>query len=244
MFANERPDQLIQSLDPFFANAKIFLLKKNLFSNKNIDSCKKLINTKSIKNKNNNEIVITLTDKFFWCFYILKYGILKYDSIKSTEYSVSTNIKIQNIDFININRSLLKDHKMKCDNVLNKLMNNKKIDLECLKVLCIYNNINIIYLKNKWYYEMIFHDDCPISLITENNNQIHCKIIIEDNEKENIINNKFKVDNLDKPLKSISAYKQSELQDISTKFGIKYLHDNGKKKTKNELYGLIKKEML
>jgi hypothetical protein len=47
----------------------------------------------------------------------------------------------------------------------------------------------------------------------------------------------FKVDNVEKPVKSISSYKVSELTEFCIKLGIEiYIKDTNKNKSKKELY--------
>ena len=46
----------------------------------------------------------------------------------------------------------------------------------------------------------------------------------------------YYVKNLEKPIKSLSSYKLNEIIEIATKLQIPINNDNGKKKTKIELY--------
>ena len=56
------------------------------------------------------------------------------------------------------------------------------------------------------------------------------------NEYKNIINNNYYLENLEKPLKSITYYKLNDLINISNKLKIKLYNDTNKQKTKNQLY--------
>ena len=50
----------------------------------------------------------------------------------------------------------------------------------------------------------------------------------------------YQISNVDKPIKSASAYKVQDLVDICNKLGIKTTNtDTGKTRTKNDLYELI-----
>ena len=63
---------------------------------------------------------------------------------------------------------------------------------------------------------------------------------IENKESEEItkyINEFYKIDNIDKPIKSVSAYKVQELIDFCIKLTIETVNNETKKnKNKNELY--------
>lgn len=56
---------------------------------------------------------------------------------------------------------------------------------------------------------------------------------------QEIRDNLYRLDCIDKPIKSISSYKLSDLTAIALKLGLKDKNDNGKNKTKNELYESI-----
>ena len=73
------------------------------------------------------------------------------------------------------------------------------------------------------------------SLINVKNNTI-TNINISENDYKNIINNYYYLENLEKPLKSITYYKLDDLINISNKLKIKLYNDVNKKKTKKELY--------
>jgi hypothetical protein len=60
--------------------------------------------------------------------------------------------------------------------------------------------------------------------------------------KENVndvVNNLYKIENINKPIKCESAYKVQDLIEISSKLGIELNNNDGKKKTKKEMYELI-----
>ena len=77
----------------------------------------------------------------------------------------------------------------------------------------------------------------------KNRNNTYCANFgykIENKEGEEITNYKnefYKIDNIDKPIKSISAYKVQELTDFCNKLSIETINNETKKhKNKNELY--------
>jgi hypothetical protein len=73
------------------------------------------------------------------------------------------------------------------------------------------------------------------SLINVKNNNI-TKINLSENDYKNIINNYYYLENLEKPLKSITYYKLDDLITITHKLKINLYNDVNKKKTKKDLY--------
>ena len=65
------------------------------------------------------------------------------------------------------------------------------------------------------------------------------KTINYNTEVDNIIKNYWKVENINKPIKSISAYTLAELTNICNKLNIQIVNQNNKKKTKKELFDNI-----
>jgi hypothetical protein len=114
------------------------------------------------------------------------------------------------------------------DDIMNNLIYDKRIKLITLNMICKLLNVNLIYIYDKLYVNMRYNETKPIVL---NYNGRFSSLNDFDLEK---LNDMFEI-NLEKPLKSVSAYKLPELQDISNKIGV--LID---KKKKQELYDEIK----
>ena len=243
MHTNDSINTIIDILEPYTANFQTYSLKKNIFLKNNNNGNNKEKNKKKIILNELNEFNIKYKDKYFWCFYLIKYKQHMYEMVNFSDFSISTNEKIKNIDEMMKSQSLLKDHKIKPNYVFDKLLNSPTIDLECLKALCLFNEINIIYINKKSYYEIVFFDNNKFNLIKENDKNVTCKLDVSKNEIDTLIKNKFKVEKLDKPLKSLSAYKLVELQNICDCINVNTFNLQGKKRTKMELYGLIKKEI-
>jgi hypothetical protein len=123
-----------------------------------------------------------------------------------------------------------------------KLNNEPNINLKTLLSLCVIENLNVLFINNKTYYELLMNDGTDIHTINSfDNRHFGCKIVSRDNsELENVKSSLFKMDNIDKPIKSISSYKVSELLDFCTKLAIETTNkETGKTKSKKELYELF-----
>jgi hypothetical protein len=112
--------------------------------------------------------------------------------------------------------------------------------------LCAIDNVNIIFISKKTYFELLTNTSDITYIIREVDNsqlkynkQYGYEIATEELLNE-IRSNLYKVDSLDKPIKGLSAYKVSDLLSIANKLAIEIVNkENGKNKTKNKLYESI-----
>lgn len=88
--------------------------------------------------------------------------------------------------------------------IINNL-NDEDINLMTLNFICYILKINIIWYTDKCYYKM-------------NNNDKHEVLYLYNNEKftdETDLSDKYEITDIDKPLKSMSYYKLSELKEMN-----------------------------
>jgi hypothetical protein len=101
------------------------------------------------------------------------------------------------------------------------------------------------HVSKKTYYELLMNDTNIIYIVyeIESQSKYNTKFGFElasESILTNIRTNKYKLDKLDKPIKSESSYKAQDLVDMSLKLGIeKNNTKTGKVKTKKELYESI-----
>jgi hypothetical protein len=114
--------------------------------------------------------------------------------------------------------------------------------------LCVIENINVIIITNKTYYELVMNDTTDVYIVrcleNKSKGQYEKKYGFELVTKEyadlNIKPNFYRVDNIDKPIKAISAYKSEDLVEICNKLGIETTDaEKGKTKLKKDLYEAI-----
>tara|TARA_B110000483_G_C18206482_1_gene547950 strand:- start:3729 stop:4598 length:870 start_codon:yes stop_codon:yes gene_type:complete len=192
-----------------------------------------------------------LNDKLFWCFYKLYNKVndtdLEYINIFTTE----KEFKLSVIEKIKNNKDLLKKHKIQINAVVSEITNDKQITLPSFKTLCILYNLNIIVIKDNNTYTRFTNYNLEntidnldnydaIKLLYKNSSGFNTNYVIQMEldkaEIQNAVSNFYYVKNLDKPLKSLSGYNLQEIIEIANKLEISILRDNGKKKTKTELY--------
>ena len=209
-------------------------LKKSMKNEKSENSMK---NEKIIKNvnsvKNKNEVFSQL----FWAFYTLVYG--DYDCKK--EFQIKQNFCVKLVEKVKSSRAILKEHRVKYVDFEKNLVFDKDIDLGTLKVLCALFKLNIIFVDNIKYYKFLYNlgdnfDEHDIFCIEKRGNKFDLRKIESEIDLEQIENSHYLIENIKKPINSVSYYKVIELKDIIKKLNLKDSHMNGKNKTKQELY--------
>jgi hypothetical protein len=187
----------------------------------------------------NNFFIPSHKDSLFWCFYIMKHGDVNYELLGKINPVIEKQIKIEYVEKIRKEKQLIKLYKFaSISNIENQLVNENKIDLKTFLTLCALENINVFFINKRTYYELTMNDSKDVFVINAFDKERYgFKILsIEDCELENHKATLFKIDNIDKPIKSISSYKVQELIDYCNKLLISVHSENGKTKTKKDLY--------
>jgi len=228
-----------------------------MFNNTNI--CKSLecriynqFNTKKTKqqlenleNLNKNIFVPNDNDSLFWCLYIIKNGLSNYTQLTNRNLIVEKKLKIEYVERLRKEKQLIKQYKFDTlTNIENSLANETRIDINTFLTLCVIGSLNIFFIKKNTYFELNMNDSNKIYIIKYIPEKD--KYGFEETNKENIndFREKFyKVDNLTKPIKSLSSYKTQELLDICNKLGIETTltseNNKSKNKSKKDLYESI-----
>jgi hypothetical protein len=215
-------------------NIQDYMLTSVLFNKFSIKEREKVIH-KSEKKKISNRITIKETDQLFWYFYIALEGYDEYKLV-SNKFTLEKELKITNIEKMRSNNSILKQQKLKISEYETTLLNSKKIDIPTLCGLAAYNELNIIFIKNKVYYHFNFGNIDNTIIIYHEGKNYSCEINPTKELIETVHNNYYHVENPNKPIKGISTYKVNEIVEICNKLGIKTQLESGKSKSKKQLY--------
>ena len=177
-------------------------------------------------------------DSLFWCFYILKYGEQKYEMLENINIVLEKKLKIEYVEKIRREKQIVKSHKFATlTHLENQLANEERIDLNTFFTLCVIENINVLYVCKKTYFELLMNDDKIHIIHRLDNYSKYGYEGIEQSKVELYRSTLFKVDSVEKPIKSISSYKVSELVEFCTKLGIEIcVKDTSKNKSKKDLY--------
>jgi hypothetical protein len=201
------------------------------------------LNESKKQTKPNSEFFIPRQkDSLFWCFYIMQNGLEKYDEIESHGITIVTEkqLKIGFVEKLRKEKQLIKTYKFaSLTHIENQLVNENKIDMNTFLTLCVLENLNVYCLKKKTYFELLMNDTNNIHVVNlMEYGKFGYKNIDEGNECiEKYKQTLFQIENIEKPLKTLSAYKVSELTEFCTKLDISLINEKtSKKKTKNELY--------
>ena len=185
-------------------------------------------------------------DSLFWCYYIISFGSLNYEMLNYRNSLLAKQIKIELVNKLRSNKPILKIYKYDTlINIESNLVNDQIIDIKSVMSLFAIDNINVIYVKGKTYYELLFNEKTPVYIIREK--EVGTKYVkkygfeIGNNDSiDKIKTTLYKIDKLDKPIKSLTYYKVQDLIDICEKLSIEtQQHGKNKTKTKNELYEAI-----
>lgn len=244
---------LINNLTKYMLNEEVInnslsYLVNNLNDSNNV----KNVNNESIQKEKEKEFkkikspffIPRQKDSLFWCFYILKNSIEKYENMDFINIVVEKNLKIEYIEKFRKKKELLKMYKLSSlSHIENVLLNELKIDVKTFISLCVLENINILFIHKKTFFELKMNSDQAIQIIhffpdkykygieIENDSFIFTTKIEEYKEKY------YKITNIEKPIKAISAYKSEELVEISLKLGLETINSvTGKTFLKKELY--------
>jgi len=179
-------------------------------------------------------------DTLLWCFYLMKHGDVKYEMLEHKNILTEKNLKIEYVEKIRKEKQTVKTYKFATlTHIENNLANENLLDVKTFLTLCAVENLNVLFVKNKTYYELLMNDSNELHTIhlLQNYKYGH---EINPTSAEQIKTTLYKLDNIEKPIKSMSGYKLSELVEICEKLAIDIVNkDTNKSKNKKELYEAI-----
>lgn len=235
---------IMEELEPYILNEsnienylkyKIKNNQKKERINIQINNDKKIIKTPSI-------FIPKEQDTLFWCYYIIKNGDINYETLNNRNTLTTKQLKIDYVSKIRENKQIVKTYKFDTiTNIESNLANDNNINIKTVITLCSIENINLIFISRKTYFELLMNDTSDVYIISEI--ELQSKYMkkygfeIATSERlDEIRNTLYKIETIDKPIKSLSSYKVQDLINIANKLAIETNKDTGKQKTKNELY--------
>lgn len=172
-------------------------------------------------------------DQVFWCFYIILNDITNYEMVHNY-FTMEKETKYKWIEEFRLKKELFKPIKVSRTTVEDELANAKSITMASIKALCHLKDVNVFYIDDKKYYEMLTNDEKPIYVIEKIDGKFGLKQNISNEKVQYYREHYWKLENLDKPLKAVSSYKSDELKDIC-----KRLHIDAHDMTKPQMYEKI-----
>ena len=206
---------------------------------------------KNIINTEKHQILPTFfsikeKDNLFWCYYIIKYGIIKYEALLNNTFAEEQREKIKLIENVRNNKELLKKNKWKRNTIEGELVSNNNISVKTFLCICTINNLNVSIVTNLYLFIQNNEKSSENNIIYYNNDSYKLSIldrVEKDKLLEEYKRNLWIINNIDKPLLSLSSYKLSELQNIANKLQIPIHNDINKRFCKQELYKMIKSKI-
>ena len=179
-------------------------------------------------------------DSLFWSFYIMKNGQDAYESLGKINIVIERKIKIEYIERFREGKQVLKTYKTApLTHLENVLLNEKQIDIKTLIALCVIEGLSFMYIYKNTYFDM--------NIDADESTQLHAIVRMDMPTKygykiipdaKPIRESFYKIDNMNKPLKSMSAYKLDELVVFCNKLGMT-IEKDGKKMNKKSLYEML-----
>jgi hypothetical protein len=189
-----------------------------------------------LENVNKNIFIPSDNDSLFWCLYIIKNGLSNYTQLTNRNFIVEKQFKIEYVERLRKEKQLIKQYKFDTlTNIENSLANENRIDINTFLTLCVVGCLNIFFIKKNTYFELNMNDSNKIYIIKYISEKD--KYGFEETNKDNlnVFREKFyKVDNISKPIKSLSSYKTQELLEICNKLGIETTISSENNVTKNK----------
>jgi len=230
------------------------------FNNNNIS---KLINNTNFENRKNKEKMSTKKEKsikrddFFtvpyknkllWFIYIIEKGMAAYEQVTSNYYTIEQEEKFNYVDLLRNNKAIIKNNKKwKLKNLENDVTFSNCFSLSTLECLTCILNINLYYIEDCKIYTSLFPSAGKDLIIHKINNEYKLELFYNHDEMYKKTfeyrNTLWNIENIEKPLLSVSSYKLQQLIDIANKLKINIMKSPTKKKTKKELYNEIIKTL-
>lgn len=224
-------------------------LRNDKFVSLNTDKDKEK-DKENLKEKSKDNIYKPFqTDSLFWCFYILKYGLSKYEmEVGNQHFPIEKAEKFKYIELLRTKKDILKINKIKpLSDLENDLANNPRISIKTFFALCIIEKINILLVDKRKIYESITNDETKVNVIHRNGVSFEHSIEfnVPDDKLANFRDTYYKVQGFDSGLKSMTSYKVDELLELCKKFDIDVTVSNNdktgntKKPAKKDIYELL-----
>lgn len=142
---------------------------------------------------------------------------------------------------INKLKQKLKENNIKVSDVKDELSNSQCITVKGLYTLCMYYEINLIYVYNKTFYDINVCENKPYKVIINDKKSIFVPYDTNDEDIANYKNNFLQIHHIHKPLLAISAYTSPQLKEMATKLDLVFEKKNP---TKKDIYERLIQEVM
>ena len=172
------------------------------------------------------------TDHLFWCFYVMHFGEESYFMHSQGWFAEMGQKKIEMVTELRKNKALLKPYKLKLVDMEGDLVSTQ-ITNKAFVGLCVLKSVPVIFVKNRTFMRLGGDSSKTWNIVTRDRNGWYLRQNISQSEVDGLTSALYEVCDMDKPIKSISGYTISQLQEIAVKLGIDL---DGRKLKKSDLY--------
>jgi hypothetical protein len=184
-----------------------------------------------IKGRPNNRMFLC-NDTMFWSLYIAKYGESEYMQIGNKYKNVEIEEKLKMVQYIAKHSNLIKQKAIengkkisntRLQETQSEFMVNKQTSYYAFWIMCMFYGFNAVIIKPHTYMQFITDPTIPILVFHEDSGK---RVTYDERdytqEKLNaILDTKIYIDHTaDKPLRGISAYTITDLEECADKLGI------------------------
>ena len=181
-------------------------------------------------------------DPLFWCFYVMMHGAFKYEQL-ANRFTAEQDGKRDQIMMLRDKGKVLKQAtglKFAASTIEGDIMS-QRISLHTFQVLVHLNSLNAVVVNpvNRVYADCISDAVKPVYIIERSNKQITMTPATE-THLTSIRATHYRIENVQKPIKSASAYTVAELTEMCHRLKIQLKP----KMKKQELYDEIAKQLV
>ena len=144
--------------------------------------------------------------------------------------------KVNYVKYLKNEKRLLKDFKLKFNDIQENILYNP-LNIFSLLAITSIKKINLIYFTDSLYFINNKYDRDSLIIFYDTQNKQYKKI--DNIDKNELEKNRLNIKYIQKPIKGVSSYKVSELEEICKILNINIMKNGVKKLKKKEMYEKI-----
>jgi hypothetical protein len=96
----------------------------------------------------------------------MKHGDVKYEMLEYKNILTEKKLKIEYVEKIRKEKQTVKTYKFATlTHIENNLANENQLDVKTFLTLCAVENLNVLFVKNKTYYELMMNDSNELHIV-------------------------------------------------------------------------------
>lgn len=193
----------------------------------------------SSRPQSQSTVVVERTRPFFWVYYIARFGLFEYMQ-KCSQKSFTLSHQVELIDHIQ-KMATLKERRIECKKLLTRLSQTRTdIDPITCILLCSFFRcaVAVVDTNTRVYYLTCPASDSTVVIPTHFTKRREIRVM-DTTEFTEYTKDYYLLENIEKPLRSISSYRVAELIELATSIDVSSKDEHGKGFKKAVLYDHI-----